>query len=229
MTDPRFIFMLTQGDVTIPNACDRLPEVLAAGVKHVGFKDVGLPYTEMRRLAEAIRAGGATLYLETVSLDTASEEMSARKAAELGVDVLMGGTRPDIVLPILRGSPIRYYPFPGKVFGHPSVLDGTAAEIVESAARLLRLRGVHGLDLLAYRFRGNVSQLIRQVCGAAGERPVVVAGSIDRGERIAEALACGAEGFTVGTAALNGAFCGGNLRAELAAIMAAAGKAKRRP
>ena len=39
------------------------------------------------------------LYL-VVSLDAQSEETSARAAVELGVDVLMGGTRPQVILPI---------------------------------------------------------------------------------------------------------------------------------
>ena len=121
---PDFIFMLTHTDRTILDAHDRVAEALEAGVRHIGFKDVGLPFAGLRRLADTTRAGGATLYLEVVSLDAASEEASARVAAELGVDVLMGGTRPHMVLPILAGTGIRYYPFPGEVVGHPSALKG---------------------------------------------------------------------------------------------------------
>lgn len=224
MMGPRFIFMLTRSDVTIPDALARLPEVLGAGVNHIGFKDVGLPLNQMKRLAGAIRAGGATLYLETVSLDGDSESASARAAVELGVDVLMGGTRPELVLPIIHGTDIQYYPFPGEVVGHPSVLRGTVEEIVASAKALLSLSGVHGLDLLAYRFAGDVPSLIQRVCRAAAEKPVLVAGSINRSERVTEALNCGADGFTVGTAALDGAFCSGSLVDELAAIMKAAAR-----
>ena len=221
---PSFIFMLTRSDVTIPDALARLPEVLDAGVKHIGFKDVGLPLDQMKRLAAAIRAAGATLYLETVSLDGNSESASARAAVELGVDVLMGGTRPELVLPIIHDTGIRYYPFPGNVGGHPSMLRGTIEEIVDSATTLLTIEGVHGLDLLAYRFAGDVTSLVRQVCKAANEKPVIVAGSIDCGERVASVLDCGAAGFTVGTAALDGAFCGGSLVNELAAILKAAAR-----
>jgi 4-hydroxythreonine-4-phosphate dehydrogenase len=87
----------------------------------------------------------------------------------------MGGTRPHVVLPVLAGTGIRYYPFPGEIVGHPSALAGTTDAIVESACRLAAMEGVHGLDLLAYRFRAAVIQ-------------------------------AGAAGFTVGTAALDGAF-----------------------
>jgi NAD(P)H-dependent flavin oxidoreductase YrpB (nitropropane dioxygenase family) len=203
---PDFIFMLTHADRTILDAHDRVPEALAAGVRHIGFKDIGLPFPSLRRLADMIRDGGATLYLEVVSLDAESEEASARVAAELGVDVLMGGTRPPVVLPILAGTGIRYYPFSGEIVGHPSVLTGTADTIVESACRLAALDGVHGLDLLAYRFQGDVLDLIGRVCRAVAPKPVVVAGSIDHTERIAVIKRAGAAGFTVGTAVLDSAF-----------------------
>lgn len=202
---PDFIFMLTRQDRTVANALDLLPEVLAAGVRHIGFKDVGLPLPGLQQLADAIRAAGAVSYLEVVSLDEASEAASAQAAVALGVDVLMGGTRPEVVLPLLRGTPIRYYPFPGAVTGHPSVLGGSIADIVASAQRMAALEGVHGLDLLAYRFAGDVPALIQRVC-AAVDKPVVVAGSIDRAERIEAAVVGCAAGLTVGTAALDGVF-----------------------
>jgi DNA-binding NarL/FixJ family response regulator len=201
-----FIFMLTHTDRTIPDAAYRVPDALRAGVRHIGFKDVGPPFASLRRLADTIRAAGARLYLEVVSLDAESEEASARAAVELGVDVLMGGTRPEVVLPVLAGTGIRYYPFPGEVVGHPSVLAGNADAIVESARQLAAMDGVYGLDLLAYRFQGDAPDLISRVCREVAPKPVVVAGSIDRPERIAAVLEAGAAGFTVGTAALDGIF-----------------------
>ena len=203
---PDFIFMLTRADRTIADAEHRLPEVLAAGVRHIGFKDVGLPPPALRRLADAIRVAGAVTYLEVVSLDAESEAASARLAVDLGVEVLMGGTRPEVVTPVIAGSPIRYYPYPGDVVGHPCVLEGSVDSIVDSARRLLATPGVHGLDLLAYRFAGDVETLMRAVCREAAGRPVVIAGSLDRAERLAAVAASGAAGFTVGTAALDGVF-----------------------
>jgi 4-hydroxythreonine-4-phosphate dehydrogenase len=198
--------MLTRADRTIADALDRLPEVIEAGIQHIGFKDVGVDFETLRSLAAAMRASGATVYLEVVSLDAASEEASARMAVELGVDVLMGGTRPDIVVPILAGTTIRYYPFPGTIVGNPSVLVGTIDSIAASAAELLARDGVHGLDLLAYRFDGDVCELMRRIVAIANDRPVIVAGSIDSAERVAAAVSVGAVGFTIGTAALDGVF-----------------------
>ncbi len=83
---------------------------------------------DLRDLALDVRDFGAELYIEVVSLDLDSEVESARVAVELGVDWLLGGTRPDAVLPIIAGTPIRYCPFPGRVVGHPSVLSGSMAK-----------------------------------------------------------------------------------------------------
>ena len=200
-----FILMLTANDRTIPDAPARLVEALEGGVRHIGFKDVGLPIAELRGLAETIRAAGGRSYLEVVSLDEEKELASARAAVELDVDCLLGGTRAHIVTEVIRDHPIRYYPFPGHITGHPSILEGTEEEIVASARRLADLEHVHGLDLLAYRHHGDVPELMRRVCGAVS-KPVVMAGSIDREERVIAAAESGAAGFTVGTAALEEAF-----------------------
>src|SRR5579872_109712 len=203
---PDFIFMLTRGDSTIRDARERLAEALAAGVRHIGFKDVGLPLSELAALAADIHAGGGVAYLEMVSLDADAEAAAARAAVAFGVDVLMGGTRPAIVEPIIAGGTIRYFPFPGEILGHPSRLAGDIQTIAGSARALAAREGVHGLDLLAYRFAGDALALIREILRSACGKPVIVAGSIDRDERIAAAATYGASGFTVGTAALEAAF-----------------------
>ena len=200
-----FILMLTANDRTIPDARERLDQALAGGVRHIGFKDVGLPLAELRGLADAIRASGGRSYLEVVSLDEESEIASARSAVDLDVDCLLGGTRASQVTEITRHHPVRYYPFPGQITGHPSVLEGPDDRIVSSARQLADLEHVHGLDLLAYRFDGDVPGLMRHVCRAVS-KPVIMAGSIDREERVSQAAEAGAAGFTVGTAALEGAF-----------------------
>ena len=54
--------MLTSNDSTIPNSLEKLDEVLAGGVRHIGFKDVGLPFDDLKRLAKKSgrRAAGHT-------------------------------------------------------------------------------------------------------------------------------------------------------------------------
>lgn len=199
----RFIFMLTRNDRTVDDAESHLETALSAGVRHIGFKDVGLPFDRLKKLNETIRAGGATSYLEVVSLDRDSEITSAKAAVEIGIDILLGGTNVDAVLPIIDGTGIRYYPFPGRIEGHPSVLAGSIDEIVASAEKLAAHEGVHGLDLLAFRSSENVTGLMAAVC-AAVDKPVIMAGSIGSRERIESVRKTGAAGFTIGTAAING-------------------------
>jgi len=199
----RFIFMLTRNDKTVEDAEQHLATALAAGVHHIGFKDVGLPFERLKDLNAAVKFGGATSYLEVVSLDKESEVASAKAAVDIGVDILLGGTNVDEVLPVLKGTDIRYYPFPGRIEGHPSVLAGSIDEIVESAQALAARDGVHGLDLLAYRSTENVTGLMAAVCAAA-DKPVIMAGSIGSRERIEIVRRSGAAGFTIGTAALDG-------------------------
>lgn len=216
----RFIFMLTRNDKTVEDAEQHLKTALSAGVHHIGFKDVGLPVSSLTELNAQIKAGGATSYLEVVSLDKESEIESAHAAVSLGVDILLGGTHVDEVLPILAGKGIRYYPFPGKISGHPSVLEGTIDEVVQSARALTAKAGVDGLDLLAYRSRQNVPELMRAVC-AATDKPVIMAGSIRSREHIAVVKEVGAAGFTIGTAALDGEYPAEapDLASQLRAIM----------
>lgn len=200
-----FILMLTSGDKTIPDARSRLAEALEGGVRHIGFKDVGLPVADLKELAREIRAAGGRSYLEVVSLDEDSELASARAAIDLDVDCLLGGTRAEAVTQVIRDHPVRYFPFPGRITGHPSVLEGPVSSIVASARHLTDLEHVHGLDLLAYRFHGDVPDLMRQVCDAV-TKPVIMAGSIEGEAQVLDVAQSGAAGFTVGTAALGGLF-----------------------
>jgi hypothetical protein len=203
MTD--FIFMLTRDDRTVDDAHDLVDVVADAGVTHIGFKDIGLPWAELGSLARQIKDRGVTSYLEVVSVTPEDEVRSIRSALDLGVDYVLGGTHPETGVEILSGSGVKYYPFVGEVVGHPSVLAGTAAEIVESAKRVTDLDGVHGIDLLAYRFDGDVEHLVGDVV-AAIDVPVIAAGSVDRADRVRSLQLAGADAFTVGTALIDGTF-----------------------
>jgi tRNA-dihydrouridine synthase len=119
----------------------------------------------------------------------------------------------------LKDKPIRYYPFPGHVHSHPSILDGSIDDIV-THAQALQTQGAHGLDLLTYRYTGDAPQLLREVVEATNI-PIVSAGSIASYERIHEVWAAGAWGFTIGSAFFEncfvpGATFGENLRAVVA-------------
>ena len=217
-----FIFMLTRNDRTVEDAVTHVETALEAGVRHIGFKDIGLPFDDLARLARRIKDNDAHAYIEVVSLDRERELRSVRAAATLGVDSLLGGTHVEDVLPLIEGTGLSYFPFPGHIVGHPSMLEGDEASIVDSAVAIARHPGVTGLDLLAYRSIGDVEHLIKAVC-AAVTKPVIVAGSIDSTQQITAVRRGGAAAFTIGTSALDGRFpaSGKDLRAQLAAIVEA--------
>ncbi|MGZ2370312.1 hypothetical protein ACXR6G_11030 [Ancylomarina sp. YFZ004] len=195
--------MLTKDDQTISDARKYVKEIVLAGAKHIGFKDIGLPTSELKYLAEDLKKEGVKVYLEVVSLDAESEEKSAKVAMDLNVDYLLGGTRPELIASIVKDHPLKYYPFVGKIEDHPSILTGTVEEIAAHAQQITAIDGVDGLDLLAYRFTGeDIPLLIKEVCRSS-KKPVIVAGSIDREERIEVVKTTGASGFTVGTAAFD--------------------------
>ncbi len=195
---PEFILMLTYNDSTVKDALDIFQACKHVPVKHWGFKDVGLQPDEMKTLVQAMKAAGKTTYLEVVSLSEEAGLRGAALAVEAGFDILMGTVFFDSILEYLQDKPIRYYPFPGHVYSHPSILDGTIEDIV-THAQFLESKGVHGMDLLSYRYVGDAPLLLREVVRATTV-PIVSAGSIASYRRMAEVWQAGAWGFTIGSA-----------------------------
>lgn len=217
-----FIFMLTWHDTTVPNALEVYDEIRSLPLRYVGFKDIGQPTHVLRRLAEEMHADGREVMLEVVSESVEDELRSIAAAREIGVDWVLGGTHPDQALALLEGSGLRYCPFPGIVLGHPSVLTGSIEEIAESARSLTARPGVHGLDLLAYRYQGDVEHLIGEVLAAASG-PVIAAGSVDSIERIEILRRLGVWAFTVGGAVFEHRFpAGATVREQVACVLEAA-------
>jgi NAD(P)H-dependent flavin oxidoreductase YrpB (nitropropane dioxygenase family) len=217
-----FIFMLTRDDVTLPDAREVYAAVAGTGVRHVGCKDVGLPKDELAALMDDIRANGHRTYLEVVSETPEATLASAAAAAEIRPDHLIGGTLIEPVQEILRGTGVKFFPYVGRIVGHPCLLRGTIAEIVADAERAAAL-GVDGINLLAYRYDGDVEALTRAVVGAT-DLPVICAGSVDSPARIRALAECGAWAFTIGTAALDGKLVEGvPLRGQLHHALEAAG------
>jgi 4-hydroxythreonine-4-phosphate dehydrogenase len=217
-----FIFMLTRDDVTLPDARAVYASIAGTGVRHVGCKDVGLPPSELAALMDDIRSHGHQTYLEVVSETEEATLASARAAAVIRPDFLIGGTLIEPVQEILAGTGVRFFPYVGRIVGHPCLLRGSIEEIVADTERATAL-GVDGINLLAYRYDGDVEALVRAVV-AATDKPVVCAGSVDSIERIRALDGCGAWAFTIGTAALDGTLVDGvPLRGQLETALEAAG------
>ena len=211
-----FIFMLTHHDATVPEAVDVYESIRTTGLRFIGFKDVGASPDTLRRLTSAMHEDGRTVFLEVVSVSRDDELRSIEAGLGLGVDVIMGGTNHEAALALLGTAPVRYFPFPGTVVGHPSELRGSIEDIASQAAELTSHPAVGGLDLLAYRHRTvDPVDLTRAVVVASTE-PVVVAGSIDRAGRIRDMADAGAWAFTIGGAIFDGVLPGGpDLHAQI--------------
>lgn len=213
--------MLTRSDQTVLDCLDVLDDIAPLGLRHLGFKDIGVERTTLAALTKRIRALGAASYMEVVSTTPEATLASARVARELGVDWLLGGTQVEEVLAILRGTDVRYCPFPGRPSGHPTRLGGTVADVAADCRRFQAM-GCAGVDLLAYRAtEADPLELVR-----AARRDtrglLLVAGSVARPEQIRALADAGADAFTIGSAALDGSFAPrhGSLRSQLREIQA---------
>ncbi len=214
--------MLTRGDATVEDCLEVFDAVEPLGLRHVGFKDVGVDPATLAELHRRIAASGATTYLEVVSTTAEDCLASARVGRDLGVNRLMGGTQVDDVLSILDGTAIEYLPFPGVPVGHPTLLGG-APGLVEAQCRAFDGRGCAGVDLLAYRAtEADPLELVRAARrGTSGY--LVVAGSVGSVAQIDALRAAGADAFTIGSAVFDGSFSPrkGALTSQLRDVLAA--------
>lgn len=216
--------MLTRQDQTVADCLAVFEAIRPVGLEHVGFKDIGVDLATLKHLNQAIRDSGATSYMEVVSTSREAALSSARHAVEIGVDRLMGGTLVSETLAILAGSGIEYYPFPGTPVGHPTDLQGDAAQVQEHCQAFMA-QGCAGADLLAYRaVEADPLELTRAARAGLGRTGrLICAGSIDSPTRIRDLAEAGCDAFTIGSAVFDGSFSPrkGLLTNQLADILAA--------
>ena len=225
-----FIFMLTRQDQTVEDCLELFEAIKPIGLRHVGFKDVGVTTETLIELNRRIRLSGATSYMEVVSPTVDAAMASARTAVRMGVDYLLGGTDAAAVLDILGDSEIAYCPFPGRPQGHPTRLGGTPDEIAADCSRFVEM-GCAGADLLAFRAtESEPLELVRAARTGLGQRgQLIVAGNVDSPEAIRAVGDAGADAFTIGSAVLQGAFSPrkGLIHSQLRDVLAACGQARR--
>ncbi|MBA2543254.1 MAG: hypothetical protein H0V17_26670 [Deltaproteobacteria bacterium] len=218
-----FVFMLTRADRTVANGLEVLRAIRSVGLRHIGFKDVGIEPAALVELHRAIKDVGAVSYLEVVSTSPDAVLESARTARELGVDWLLGGTQIEEVMAILDGTAVKYLPFPGRPFGHPTQLGGSAIDIARDCQRARSL-GAAGVDLLAYRATdADPLELVRAARDAM-DGTLLVAGGVGTPAQVRALKGAGADAFTVGSAVLDGSFAPGtDLCSQLRAVLDACG------
>ena len=201
---PNLIVMLTNNDETVANALEVFESCKDLPVKFWGFKDIGLPKIKMKVLVEEMRDAGKETFLEIVSLTEEECLAGAELAVECGFDYLMGTVYYESVFLYLKANKKAYFPFCGKIEGHPSILNGTPEEITEDAYKLQQ-RGVEGVDLLAYRHLDAAEKVSKMIVKRL-DIPVVIAGSISSFERIDVMKKISPWAFTIGTAYFNQKF-----------------------
>lgn len=223
-----FIFMLTRDDRTVEDCLDLFELIRPVGLKHVGFKDVGVSPAVLRALTKAIHAAGAISYMEVVSTTPEACLASARVGRELGVNRMLGGTEIDQILGVLDGGDTDYYPFAGRPVGHPTKLGGAPVE-VEAHCRDFTAKGCAGCDILAYRAtEADPIDLVKAARRGLGpEKYLIVAGAITSARQIRAVEAAGADAFTIGTAVFDGSYSPtkGSILSQLRDVLADCGAA----
>jgi len=216
--EAKLIVMLTQNDKTVINANEVFDSCKDLPVECWGFKDVGLPENEMRTLLSNMKEAGKKTFLEVVSYTEEECMRGAELAVDMGFQYLMGTLFYDRVWDYLKDKPVKYMPFVGKVYGSPSILEGTAEEMINQGKALTE-KGVFGFDILAYRHQENPEQLARDFVKETPV-PVVIAGSIGSYERIKKMSEINPWGFTMGSALFGQNFVKeGNVRSNLEKVI----------
>jgi len=145
---------------------------------------------------------------------------AVKQAVKIGVRNIIGVKREyaQKAFEHVKGTGIKFYPYVGRVIGIPEVLEGTIEEMIMDA-KSFRKMGVDGINLLAYRYKGDPEELMKAVISNA-EMDVIVAGSIDSFEKIRKVITLGATLYTIGGAIFEKRFIpGGSIADQVKAII----------
>ena len=201
---PEFIVMLTHNDRTVENAKQIFDMCRDTAAKCWGFKEHPLPLEEMKALYTKMKAQGKTTFLEVVAYTEEEGLAGAQMAVKCNCDVLMGTKYFDSVNEFCKSHNLKYMPFVGNITGRPSILSGDIEQMIDEAKDYLK-KGVYGIDLLAYRYQGDASLLVRQFVREV-PAPVCIAGSVNSLERLDELKAAAPWAFTIGGALFENKF-----------------------
>ena len=102
------------------------------------MKEESLPFLQMKALYTYMKELGKTTALEVVAYSEKESLAGAKMAVECGCDILMGTVFSDSVNDFCKDNGLIYTPFVGKIKERPSVLEGTADEMIEEACRYIK-------------------------------------------------------------------------------------------
>ncbi len=219
---PKLIVMLTNEDKTVPDAIEIFKECCDLPVDIWGFKNVGITEERMSKLITMMKRDRKKTALEVVTYTEESCMEAAKFACEHNFDYLLGTCYFDSVWNYLKKHTIKYYPFIGNVFGHPSSLTGDLKSMI-SEANKFRQKNISGVDCLAFRYSDGNPVLLAKSIVQQIKSDVIIAGSINTIERINIVKSINPWGFTIGSAIykqnfLNGAGYRANLEKVLEII-----------
>lgn len=201
---PQLVVMLTKDDLTVSHAADIFAACKDSLATCWGMKEQPLPLAEMAKLYAYMKACGKTTFLEVVATTEEEGMEGAEAAAYCHCDFLLGTIFSDRINRFCQEHQIKYMPFVGQVSGRPSVLKGSIEEMIAEAQSYIQ-KGVYGIDLLGYRFTGDIAQLNHTFMEQV-PAPICLAGSIDSFARLDEVKAVSPWAFTIGSAFFNHQF-----------------------
>ena len=215
MKKPELIVMLTKNDQTVANAREVFQTCANSAAQCWGAKEVGLPPKALKELYAAFKDHGKTSFMEVVAYNEDDCMAGAKLAQACGCDVLLGTCFFDSVNQFCLDHGLKYMPFIGKVYNRPSVLEGTAQQMLDQLAAYSE-KGVYGADLLGYRHITDGYGISKAVISQAS-LPICLAGSIDSYQRLDQVLAINPAWFTIGGAFFDGKF-GSDFTAQINSV-----------
>src|SRR5699024_5226225 len=224
-----FIFLLTRHDRTVDHGLELIEAAVPLGVRHIGFKDVGVSRARLEEYHLRTRSLGAKSCLEMVDTRPGAARRTAAMAVEMGVDCLLGGVDVAPTLARLRGSGIEYYPNAGRPEGHPARLHASPDDVARDCRRAMAV-GCSGVTLLAHRAVAARPETLvdaaRQALEETDQQPrgrLIVAGNVSTPAMIHKLARAGVDAFTVGTAITEHQFLPDrpSMKAQIQAVMAA--------
>ena len=202
---PELIVMLTHNDKTVKDAKEIFLSCKDLPVQLWGIKNIGLEFRQIKDLVYTMKAAKKTTFLEVVTLSEEECLAGAQMAVDCGFDYLLGAVLYQPIADYCRKMQVKWLPYCGKVYGRPAVLEGTSAEIADSAL-FLQEAGCYGTNVLAYRNEKEPESIIEAVIKKVSF-PVVIAGNIASFARINNIQKLKPWAFTIGSALFDGKFC----------------------
>lgn len=206
MPTPHLIVMLTHNDHTVANAREIYLQNRHSQARFWGFKEEPLSRQEMKDLFAQMKQDGKTTFLEVVEYTEEAGLAGAKTALECGCDILMGTKFYPSINRFCQANDLKYMPFVGELAERPTILSGNIADII-AEAQSYAAKGVHGIDLLGYRYTGNAAKLNAELVKSVPV-PVCIAGSVNSYQRLDELKAAQPWAFTIGSAFFDNQFSG---------------------